>query len=214
MPRPKSLSPVDIAAAALTLLDCEGSDALSIRRVSRRLGVSPMALYRYVADREELERLVAERILSDLELEVDAAPWQQQVVVLADRLRAAAGAHPEAIPLLLRHRHDAPSSVRWIETMLGVLVDAGFHGSGRVVAQRAIVHHVVGAIQAQRLSSLSGAGTASLADLPAAEFPHLAETARIARAMDPDAEFHRGLRSLLEGLRQEQGAPGHDATEC
>lgn len=206
MPRPKSHSPDDVAAAALALLDSEGYAALSIRRVSRWLGMSPMALYRYVADRDELERLVADRILADVELEVDAVPWQQQIAVLVDRLRSAAGAHPEAIPLLLRHRHDTPSSVRWIETMLGVLADAGFHGTGRVVAQRTIVHYLVGAIQAQRLSSLPGAETASMAELPAAEFPHLTETARVARGVDPDEEFHRGLTSLMEGLRRERGS--------
>ncbi|GAA1485433.1 TetR/AcrR family transcriptional regulator [Brachybacterium fresconis] len=207
MPRPKSHTLTDVTTAALTVLDQDGYAALSMRAVARELGVSPMALYRYVADRDELERLVADRILEPLVQEVDAGPWQHRIAVLADRLRAAAGAHPEAVPLLLRHRHDTLNSVRWIETMLAVLAEAGFHSAGRVLAQRAIVHHVLGAIQAQQLSPLDGAGTASLAELPPAEFPHLAATASIARGMDPDDEFHRGLASLLEGLRREAGSP-------
>lgn len=205
MPRPKSRTPDDIAAATLAVLDRDGYAALSMRTVARELGMSAMALYRYVRDREELERLAAERVLAPVTLEVDDGPWTEQIATLADRVRAAAIAHPGATPMLLRHRHDVPASLRWIERTLGVLTAAGFTGTGRVVAQRAIVHYLFGAIQAQQLSGLSGAGTAAMAELPAEEFPHLAETAGVARRLDPDEEFHRGLRSLLDGLDRTAG---------
>lgn len=204
MPRPRSRTPDDIAAAVLAVLDRDGYAALSMRTVARELGMSAMALYRYVRDREELERLAADRVLAPVALETAAGPWTEQIITLADRVRTAAGAHPEAIPLLLRHRHDVPASLRWIERTLGVLTSAGFTGADRVVAQRAIVHYLFGAIQAQHLSALSGAGTATMAELPAEEFPHLTETAGVARRLDPDEEFHRGLRSLLHGLARDQ----------
>lgn len=205
MPRPKSRTETDIADAALAVLEREGHAMLSMRSVARELGMSAMALYRYIDDRSELERLVVDRIWASVELDVDEAPWEDQVVELVGRVRAEAGAHPEAVPLLLQHRHDTPSSVRWIETMLSLLADAGFRGTDRVVAQRAIVHFLVGAIQAQRLSSVSGAGTAAMVELPEEDFPHLVESAGLARGLDPDEEFHRGLVSLLAGLRREQG---------
>ena len=204
MPRPKSRTDTDIAEAALAVLAREGHAMLSMRSVARELGMSAMALYRYVDDRSALERLVADRLWASVELDVDEAPWEDQVVELVGRVRAATGAHPEAVPLLLRHRHDTPSSLCWIEAVLGILAEAGFHGSGRVVAQRAIVHFLVGAMQTQQLSSVSGAGTAVMAELPVEEFPHLVETAGIARGLDPDEEFQRGLASLLEGLRRER----------
>ena len=206
MPRPKSRTETDIANAALVVLEREGSAMLSMRSVARELGMSAMALYRYVDDRSGLERLLVDRIWASIELDVDDAPWEERIVELVGRVRAEAGAHPEAVPLLLRHRHDTPSSMRWIETMLSVLADAGFRSSGRVIAQRAIVHYLVGAIQAQRLSSVSGAGTAYMAELPEEDFPHLVETAGVARGLDPEEEFHRGLMSLLAGLRREQRA--------
>lgn len=169
--------------------------------------MSTMALYRYVSDRDELERLVAERLLASLSVEVDDGSWTAQVVTLVEQVRSVAAAHPEAIPLLLRHRHDTPSSLRWIERMLGVLAEAGFDGTSRVVAQRAIVHFLVGSIQAQRLSSLLGAGTMAMAGLSSSDYPYLAETASIAHWVSPDAEFRRGLTSLLAGLWAGRGTP-------
>lgn len=206
MPRPRSLSPDAIAAAALRVLDRDGYASLSMRGVAGELGMSPMALYRYVHDREELERLVADQVLATLTPEVNEGPWTEQIAELADQVRVAAGAHPQAVPLLLRHRHAARNSLRWIERTLGVLAAAGFDGTGRVVAQRAIVHYLFGAIQGQQLSALSGEGTAVMAELSLEEFPNLAETAGVAHGMDPDEEFRRGLTSLLEGLHRERRA--------
>lgn len=203
MPRPKSRSSDEVTNAAIAVLDRDGIAQLSMRNVARELEMSVMALYRYVNDREELEQLVAERLLSSLRVEVGDGLWTDQVFTLVERVRSAAAAHPEAIPLLLRHRHDTPSSLRWIERMLGVLADAGFEGTSRVVAQRTIVHFLVGSIQTQRQSSLPGAGTTAMAGLSSNDYPNLVETAGIARRVSPDEEFQRGLTSLLAGLRGE-----------
>lgn len=214
MPRPRSLSADDIAAAALEVVDRDGYASLSMRNVASGLGMSPMALYRYVRDREELERLVADRVLAPLTLETGGGPWTDQITELVRQVRAALGAHPKAGPLLLRHRHDTPNSLRWIERTLGVLAAAGFEGTGRVVAQRAIVHYLFGALQTQQLSGLSGEGTAAMAELSSQEFPYLTEIAGTARAMDPEQEFWRGFGCLLDGLSGEQGPPGNpESTE-
>ena len=211
MPRPKSRTSDEIAAAAVALLERDGHAALSMRSLARELGMSVMALYRYVSDRDDLERLVAEYVLSSLSSSVGEGHWTAQVVELVEQVRSAAQAHPEAIPLLLRHRHDSRSSIRWIERMLGVLAEAGFEGTGRVVAQRAIVDYLVGAIQSQHLSALSGPGTAVMAQLRDEEFPYLSQTAGIARGVSPDEEFRRGLMSVLAGLVSEwrPSADGH-----
>lgn len=174
--------------------------------------MSTMALYRYVSDRDELERLVAERLLASLSVEVDDGSWTAQVITLVERVRSAAATHPEAIPLLLRHRHDTPSSLRWIERMLGVLAEAGFDDISRVVAQRAIVHFLVGSIQAQSLSSLPGAGTMAMASLSSSDYPYLAETASIAHGVNPEEEFRQGLTSLLAGLWSRNDTP--ERTDC
>ncbi|WP_067673695.1 TetR/AcrR family transcriptional regulator [Nocardia miyunensis] len=201
MPRPRSLTTDDLATAALAVIDRAGLPALTMRAVAQELRMATMALYRYVSDRDELEILVANRILDPVDVSLPPdADWRERVETLLDRLRAAASAHPAAIPLTLRHRQSAPASLRWIEAMLTVLTEAGFTGSERVIAQRTIVGFLLGYLQNAHYASLIGPGTARLAQAPAEEFPLLAETAAQASTMSPDDEFRGGTALLLEGL--------------
>lgn len=206
MPRPKSLELDDIAVAALKVLDRDGLAALSMRSVAAALGVGTMSLYRYVSDREHLERLVVECVLRVVDADVPArGSWTQRVVQLCERVRAAVALHPALVPLLLAHRHRSIQSMRWGEAVLHVLSQAGFSGKRRVIAFRALLSYVIGAITVEQLGPLDGAGTRALAELPSDQFPMLAETARIAQRLDVDTEFRQGLTLLLAGMSKQIG---------
>ncbi|MFB6619268.1 TetR/AcrR family transcriptional regulator [Streptomyces sp. NPDC085524] len=204
MPRPRSLTPARLAAAALAVIDRDGLTGLSMRAVAVELGISTMALYRYVQDREELEALVVELVLSAVDPTPPAPapgrPWQDRVTELVARLRGAVAAHPEVLPLVLTHRHRSPSVMGWGETLLGELTGAGIGPEERIIALRALLAYVIGAVQQEHLGALSGAGTAAIAELPPERFPYLTEAARGAPALTPDREFDGGLALLLRGL--------------
>ncbi|WP_404959426.1 TetR/AcrR family transcriptional regulator [Streptomyces sp. 147326] len=203
MPRPRSLTQDQLAAAALSVIDREGLPGLSMRAVAVELGISTMALYRYVQDRGELEALVVELVLSAVDSTPpppSAGPWRARITLLVDRLRDTVGAHPAVLPLTFAHRHRSPCVLRWGETVLGVLTEAGLGAEERIIALRALLAYVIGAIQQEHLGALSGAGTNAMADLPADAFPYLTEAARGARSLTPDREFHGGLALLLAGL--------------
>lgn len=201
MPRPRSHTPGQLAAAALAVMDRDGLDGLSMRAVATELGISPMALYRYVPGREELEALVVELVLSGVDTTPPPpGPWPGRITVLARRLRDTMGSHPAALPLSLTHRHRSPSGLRWSETVLGVLTEAGVEAEQRVIALRALISYVIGATQLEHLGPLAGPGTTAIAGLPADEFPYMTATARDARTVTPDREFEGGLELLLRGL--------------
>jgi AcrR family transcriptional regulator len=200
VPRPRSLSPAAIAAAALAVLDRGGPGALSMRAVASELRMGTMSLYRYVDDREQVERLVVEHVLEPVDLALPAGVWTDRIAALAGRVRAAVDEHPAVVPLLLAHRHESVASLRWGEVVLGELTAAGFTGAERVIAFRAVLSYLTGALGAEHLGPLSGPGTAAIARLPRAEFPLLAETAATAREVSADAEFRGGLALLLDGL--------------
>jgi AcrR family transcriptional regulator len=202
MPRPRSLTQEQLASAALTVIDRDGLAGLSMRAVAQELGMSTMGLYRYVDDREELERLVVELVLSAVDTEPPdrEVSWRERVEIMARRLRDTVGAHPAVVPLTITHRHRSLGVLRWSEAVLSVLTEAGIEGERRVVALRGLLSYVIGAIQLEHLGALSGPGTVVISQLPSADFPHMAETARHARNVDPDQEFLGGLTMLLDGL--------------
>lgn len=200
MPRPRSLTPARIATAALAVIDRSGLDALSMRAVATELGMGTMSLYRYVDDRGEVEALVVDLVLQGGDGAPPPGSAHHRLSALADRVRVAVSGHPGVVPLLLTHRHRAPSSVRWGESVLTVLTEAGFTGTRRVVAFRAFLSYVFGALQVERLGPLEGAGTAALAALPADEFPILTRTARDAGSVGSEQEFRQGLDIVLRGL--------------
>jgi AcrR family transcriptional regulator len=201
VPRPRSLSPDRLAAAALAVIDRDGLAGLTMRAAATELGMSTMALYRYVTDRDELELLVAEWILRDLDTAPPLGPdWTEKIKTLADRVRREVGAHPQAVPLLIANRQRSRPLLHWTESMLGVLTEAGFAGAARAVALRGLVGYLSGALLQEHLGPLAGVGTQVMAALPAVTFPLLRETASVARDVHPDDEFAGGLAILLRGL--------------
>jgi AcrR family transcriptional regulator len=200
MPRARSLSTDAIAEAALAVIDDDGLAALSMRTVAGRLGVGAMSLYRYVSDRAELELWVVDAVLAGVDVRPPRGSAAHRLAVLADRVRSAVAGHPGVIPLLLIHRHHAPATLRWGEAVLRVLTDAGLDGERRVVAFRAVVAQVFGALEVAHHSPLSGAGTVALTQLPPERFPLLTATAADAAQVSAEAEFRRGVDIVIRGL--------------
>ena len=204
MPRPRSLTPDQLASAALTVLDRDGVAGLSMRAVAKELRMSTMGLYRYVADRDELELLVVDSVLGTVDTEPPPsdAPWEERIEALVRRLRDTVGAHPDVVPLTITHRHRSRGVLRWSEAVLTVLAETGFDGARRVIALRALLSYVIGAIQLEHLGPLAGEGTIAISALPPIEFPRLAETAHHAQDVGADQEFFGGLTALMRGLRR------------
>lgn len=204
MPRPRSLTPDQIAAAALGVLEEHGLAGLSMRSVARALGAGTMSLYRYVSGRDELEDLLLARVLDGAPTEADAAaPWDERLSALVLGVWRVVGNHPAVVPLLLTRRARTPASVRWGEAVMTALDDGGLHGPERAIAFRTLLSYLIGAIQVEHYGPLSGEGTAALAALPVDTFPLLADTAAHARTIPPEDEFRRGLDAVIRGL-----APG------
>lgn len=92
----------DVIAKALGIIDREGLDALSLRRIGTELGVSGAALYHHFADKDEILRGVVERVLSrEVIAHLGGSTWEDFVVESAVRYRAALVAHPNTAPLMV-----------------------------------------------------------------------------------------------------------------
>jgi AcrR family transcriptional regulator len=201
VPRPRSLTSDDIGRAALAVVDRDGLAGLSMRAVAGELGMGAMSLYRYVADREEVEGLVVHEVTRTIDASVSSrAAWPTRITTIAVRIRDAVAGHPEVVPLVLTRRHTTLASLACGEAMLAALGDAGLTGRRRTIAFRTVLAYVLGAVQAEHLGALSGEGTVAMAALDPDEYPNLTDAAHHARTITADAEFRGGLAIVLRGL--------------
>ena len=111
---------------ALGIADDSGLDAVTLRRVARRLGVTPMALYRHVDDKDALLDQMADRLYAELEPDpAGTDDWWQAIADLARATRRVLLAHPWASPLFARPLA-GPNSHAVDEALRTHLTAAGF----------------------------------------------------------------------------------------
>jgi AcrR family transcriptional regulator len=83
-----------IVDTAIRVLDAEGLDAVTMRRVAQELGTGPASLYAHVSGKEELCELMLDRVAEEIRLPVpDPARWQEQLKELAREIRRVFTSH-------------------------------------------------------------------------------------------------------------------------
>src|SRR3954447_17646802 len=154
-----------IIGAAVRFIDENGLRMLTMQRLGAYLGVEGMALYRYVPGREALLDGVVDAVVDELFTDPDVhlqahAGWVDYLQRLAHGLRRIALAHPEVFPLVATRPPAAPwvrpplRSLRWIESLLEVMVDAGFSDANAAAVYRAFSSFLLGYL----LLEVSGRG--------------------------------------------------------
>lgn len=115
-----------ILDAALDLADERGLAAVSMRAVAQRVGVTAMALYPYIGNKEALLDGLVDRLLASL-LPVDGGTgdWRDRLRRGGRAVRALARRHPSAYPLLLARPAVTPDAVRVVDWIYSLLLEAG-----------------------------------------------------------------------------------------
>ena len=101
-----------VLAAALEIIDRDGADALSMRRLARALHRDPMILYRHAPSKAALLNGVAETVLAQLHVDSADPDWAGQLREVARRFRALALAHPHVVPLIVTRPLATPLGLR------------------------------------------------------------------------------------------------------
>jgi AcrR family transcriptional regulator len=113
---------------ALAIADVEGLDAVTIRRLAQEFGVTPMALYWHVSNKDELLAAMGDRLFADLDVHAVAGGgrWQHQLRRILAAVVAALRAHPAAALLGAQRILYCDSGREAAERTLELLVHAGF----------------------------------------------------------------------------------------
>jgi TetR/AcrR family tetracycline transcriptional repressor len=116
-----------IVDRAVAMADLEGLEAVSIRRLGQQFGVTPMALYWHVQNKDELLAAMGDRIFADLALPRDRTqPWDERLRGLMVALVAGLRRHPALLPLAFQRVTAGPDGLELTETALQILRDGGF----------------------------------------------------------------------------------------
>jgi TetR/AcrR family transcriptional regulator, tetracycline repressor protein len=116
-----------LVTTALALADAEGLDAVTIRRLAQGHQVTPMAMYRHFADKDEILDALAARLLAEIVLPpADDRPWDVQMRDLLGAFVAALVPHPNTAGLVLTRVLRSDPGLALAERALGLLVGAGF----------------------------------------------------------------------------------------
>jgi AcrR family transcriptional regulator len=190
--RGRKLSRERIFEAALRVADEEGLDALSMRRLGQALGVQAMSLYKHVADKEDILDGISDLVMLEVEVPDRALPWRAALHQSATSMHHALLSHPWASVVLESRRNPGPARLRYLDTVVSILLDAGFPLEDVARAFLALDSHVYG-FTLQVVSS----------PFDLREEPEQAE----ALASGAFGEAYPGIRAMAEYAVTERGFP-------
>jgi len=188
---------------ALSIVETEGFAGLSLRAVARRLGVTPMALYRYVESSSELADLVVSRIISDRTAETE---WPHEpraaLHALARTVVDLIREHPVLFEAYQLGGVMTPPAMRAVDQILSALHDGGLSPDEAMDAYVAVHCYALGfAAIAMDTSDKSDRQPPDSAD-----YPVLAKHYDVWLTMRSDDRFLAGLALVLRGAIPEAGA--------
>ena len=201
-----------VLSAALGLVDRDGVEGLSMRRLAEAVGRDPMVIYRHVPNKAAVLDGVAEVVFAELSVDAAAADWVSEVRRVARKFRRVALAHPLVVPLLVTRPLSTPlgqrpsAVVRPLEDMLALLTGVGYTVADALHIYRALFGflygHVLNELQevVEHPEETDDLLRLGLYRLPIGEFPLVRGLAPALAAYDGAVELERGLDILLAGL--------------
>src|SRR5262245_28768136 len=120
------LSRERILAAAVALADQGGVDSLSMRRLAQELGVVPMALYKHVANKDEMLDGMVDVVVGEIDAPIEGADWKTTMRERILSARRMLLRHPWATSVLESRGEPTPTVIGYIDSMMGVFLDGGF----------------------------------------------------------------------------------------
>jgi len=146
-PESARLSRERIVDAAFRVLEREGWEALSMRRLGQELDVWPMAVYRHFHDKDELVDALVAFLVAEIDLPAERGPWRTRIRKLLDAVRGTLEPLPPELRARLAPVLLAPGSADLADAGLRTLESAGFRGEQAGRAWAALGAYTVGFVE-------------------------------------------------------------------
>jgi AcrR family transcriptional regulator len=172
--RRKPLDRERIQHAALVLVERDGLDDFSMRRLGKKLGVEAMSIYHHYPSKAHLFDALVDRLLSQIEAPDATQPWKERARSLSLAYRAVLLRHPRFAQFMLLHRMNSRSGLAWLESVARIFADAGFDAESGARAFRILGYYLMGAIMDETAGYKRGPSAAE--PVPPAEQAAIAPT--------------------------------------
>ncbi|MGR8011441.1 TetR/AcrR family transcriptional regulator [Streptomyces hypolithicus] len=213
-PRKPLLSRDRIVSAASALVDAEGLDAVSTRRLAAELGVSGPSLYNHFRNKDEILDAVADAVQARIDLSMfdadDGRDWRTALHDWAVSYRAELTGHPHVIPLLAQGPGRRPAGLRVADAVFGAMVGAGWPPAQATYIGALMRYFITGSA----LGSFASGFVDDEAAYDPADYPHLGQAHLLAerRQKVDEGAFETGLRALIDGLEVQYAQYTKEAT--
>lgn len=212
-----------VVARALEIGTAEGLEAVSLRRLAQELGVTPMALYHHVRDKQDLINAMTEAVLEGIDATVGFRPdmtWTERMRLAIDNYKEQIDARPLALPLSIAYDGEGPPAFwKVLEDLLAILLDAGFGRREAIVLIRMISNLLAGyllllqqgassdftRLDAHQIDLMRRGFALAQLSLPRDEFPNLVESAEDTAEVwltDPNHWWRNTVDLIMFGLER------------
>jgi AcrR family transcriptional regulator len=212
-PRKPLLSRDRIVETARALVDAEGLDAVSTRRLAAELGVSGPSLYNHFRNKDEILGAVADAVSAKVDLsmfdEGDPRDWRAALRDWALSYRAALTEHPHIVPVLASGPGRRPAGLKVADAVFGAMVRAGWPPAQATYIGALMRYFITGSA----LGSFARGFVDDEAAYDPADYPHLGQAHLLADHQEKvdEGAFATGLRALVDGLACQYEAGGYGA---
>lgn len=199
-PRQVLLSRERIVEAAAALVDAEGLEAVSVRRLATELGVAGPSLYNHVGTKAEILEAVADAVIEQVDISAfQQHEWGKALRLWAQSYHAVLSAHPNIVPVLARGPGRNPAALAMADAVYGALIRAGWSPS-RATHIGALLRYLI-------TGSALGSFALGFPEDPElyAHYPHLHHAHHLAehRERVDEGAFVLGLETLVSGLESQ-----------
>ncbi|WP_028548024.1 TetR/AcrR family transcriptional regulator C-terminal domain-containing protein [Paenibacillus sp. UNC451MF] len=205
-----------IVSTVLTMLQAEGLEQISMRKIADSLGVKAASLYYHVKDKDQLLHLLAEQISSEVEFPDAELDWREQLRQWSFNFRRTLHLYRDSVQIMGATIAASPHRLSHIEYLFRVLAKSGFKESQIPWLASMLKNYIFGftdeenrlaARAKQELVDMDQLGKNQVERfkaLPSEHYPHLSRLAVYTTAADWDTEFTFGVNVLLDGFEAQR----------
>ena len=193
-----------IATAGLRIVDEEGADALSLRRLAEELGVAPMSIYWHVKDKAELLEVIGHQVFAEIEIPIARGDWRDQLRDVHRAMLAGVLRHPNTTDILIGRARYGPGGLALFERILSILLEAGFSPESAFDAYTSLYLFTLGftatAGRSPAFREIQGQGVLYMGTLPEDLFPSIRTAVPVIGRRSLDEQFELALDVVIEGI--------------